>query len=258
MLPDETKSEDYERRRILRMPLLLTARVEVQVDKNVSWDETIPLQDVSAFGAGFTLHRPLKRGRLVLMTMAMPKQLRCFDFSETQYRIWATVRRCIAKPETEEYSVGVAFIGKLPPDGYLQNPSLCYDISYNNTKGDEMWQLIPADLLSKESQMPKDDRKHTRLTIAEPLILERVDDDGSTFDAEYTVTENISLGGAAVLTTLNLEPGTFLRVTNEEREITILSVVRGSRIGENGVTRLHLEFVDRNFPLEGIDYSSTR
>jgi hypothetical protein len=52
---------------------------------------------------------------------------------------------------------------------------------------------------------------------------------------------------------MTAEPGSFLRVTSERFSITILSVVRGSRTGPDGVTRLHLEFIDRFFPLEGIE-----
>jgi hypothetical protein len=255
---EASKSENYEKRRIPRVSLGLTARVDVQVDKNVGWSETTRLRDISSFGAGFVLHRPLKRGRLVLMTMPMPRQLRCFDYTEPEYRIWATVRRCIEKPDTNECSVGVAFVGKTPPAGYTDNPSQRYDISYTDIKDGELWRLIPADLVSKESQKPRDDRKHTRLTIAEPLVLQTVDYDGNPCEEESTVAENISLGGAAVLSSLNLAPGTFLRVTNEARKITILSVVRRTRVGENGINRLHIEFVDRHFPLEGIDYTSGR
>ena len=71
--------------------------------------------------------------------------------------------------------------------------------------------------------------------------------------SETTVTENISLGGAAVFTTLNADTGTFLRVLSPRHNIEILSVVRGSRVGPDGITRLHLEFIDRFYPLEGIE-----
>ena len=255
-LPQEQPDEN-EKRRIHRISLSLAVRVEVRIDAKVSWNEVTRLGDVSAFGAGFTLKRPVKRGRLVLMTMPMPRQLRSFDFAEEQYRVWAAVRRCIPiENTTDSFSVGVAFVGKHPPDSFIQNPSQLYDISHREGERDGLWQLIPADLMSKESHLPKDDRKHTRFSIPETLILQKVDEAGNTIDAEFTVTENISLGGAAVLTSLKMEPGAFLRVTSERLDVTILSVVRGSRVGDDGITRLHLEFIDRHFPLEGIDYSA--
>ena len=68
-----------------------------------------------------------------------------------------------------------------------------------------------------------------------------------------TVTENISLGGASVFTSMAPEAGSFLRVTSERFNVTLLSVVRGSRVGQDGITRVHIEFIDQFFPLEGIE-----
>ena len=54
-------------------------------------------------------------------------------------------------------------------------------------------------------------------------------------------------------TQLDLEDGTFLRLSSERHDINIISVVRGRRIGSDGLTRLHVEFIDRFFPLTGIE-----
>ncbi|MFL6373894.1 MAG: hypothetical protein ACJ73D_04420, partial [Pyrinomonadaceae bacterium] len=78
---------DNENRRIQRISLPLPVRVEARVEKDVSWYEITRLSDVSAFGCGFVLKRPLKRGRLALLTIPMPRQLRNFDHGEPQYRV---------------------------------------------------------------------------------------------------------------------------------------------------------------------------
>ena len=101
--------------------------------------------------------------------------------------------------------------------------------------------------------MPKDQRKQSRLQIPEPLTLERTDDDGNVLTSEMTVTENLSLGGAAVFTSLDARVGEFVRVTSDRFNVTILSIVRNARMGADGTRRLHLEFIDQYFPLEGID-----
>src|SRR2546423_94384 len=96
---DRAKSQpvvEKENRRIQRIALPLPVRVEVRIDKKVNWYEITRLNDVSAFGAGFVLKRPIKRGRIVLLTIPMPRQLRSFDYGEPQYKIWGVVRRCIA------------------------------------------------------------------------------------------------------------------------------------------------------------------
>lgn len=247
---------EKENRRIQRIALPLPVRVEVKVDLKTGWDEITRLSDVSAYGAGFNLKRPLKRGRLVLLTIPMPRQLRSFDYGEPQYRIWGLVRRCISiglSASMPSYSIGVAFTGRNPPADFIQKPARLYDITHREDEGEGFWHLTPADTLADESHLPKDLRRQTRFHIPEALLLEKVDDIGNVLASELSVTENISLGGAAVFTTLTAEPGSFLRVTSERFNITILSVVRGSRAGGDGVTRLHLEFIDRFFPLEGIE-----
>jgi hypothetical protein len=249
--PSDKKND---RRMIQRISLPLPVRVEVKIDAKVGWNEITRLSDVSAFGAGFTLKRPLKRGRMVFLTIPMPRQLRMYDHAEPQYKLWAVIRRCISTGNNEpEYAVGVAFTGKTPPAGYLQDPSMLFDVSDREDGGEGFWRAEPTDPLADDSHLPTDLRKQTRFDIPESVKLEKVDENGNVLESETTVTENISLGGAAVFTTLKADPGTFMRVTSERFNITILAIVRESRIGENGVTRLHLEFVDSHFPLEGIE-----
>ncbi len=246
---------EKENRRIQRISLPLPVRVEVRIDSQVTWNEITRLSDVSAFGAGFNMKRPIKRGRMVLMTIPMPRQLRSFDYSEPQYKIWGVVRRCMPMGKNSrdpEFSIGVAFTGKNPPNGYLDHPSMIYDIT-QRTEGEGFWHLIPADLQADERDKPNDHRKQTRFFIPEPLHVEKVDEAGNVIESESTVTENISVGGASIFTSMHAKPGTFLRVISARFDVTILSVVRGSRVGSDGITRLHLEFIDRLFPLEGIE-----
>ena len=66
---------------------------------------------------------------------------------------------------------------------------------------------------------------------------------------EQTVTENISRSGAAVFTAMDVAPGTFVKLTSERYNVSVLSVVRARRIGADGITRLHLEFVGSEWPL---------
>ena len=245
-----------ENRRIQRISLPLPVRVEMRISSLVSWNEVTRLNDVSAFGAGFVLKRPIKRGRIVLLTLPMPRQLRSFDYSEPQYKVWGLVRRCISvgrNMSSPEYSIGVAFIGKSPPVGYLEHPSRLYDLIQEQKDANGLWKIGAADPLADDSGLPKDQRKQTRYFIPESLVLEQADDNGNILFSETTVTENISLGGAAVFSTLEAETGAFVRVKSPRYDIEILAVVRGSRTGADGIFRLHLEFIDRFYPLEGIE-----
>ena len=243
-----------ESRRIQRIALPLPARVEVKIDSSVSWNEVTRLTDVSAFGAGFALKRPVKRGRLVLLTIPMPRQLRCFDHSEEQYRIWGLVRRCIPVAEggsANIYTIGAAFVGKNAPSSYFEDPATLYDISHREEEG--LWHIVRASESAEAKEAAPDARRQTRFSIPETMLLEVLDTEGNVQTSETTVTENLSLGGAALFTSLQVQAGSFVRLTCLRNNITIISIVRGRRQGPDGMTRLHVEFVDRFFPLEGIE-----
>lgn len=245
---------ETENRRINRMSLTLPIRVESQVNGIVSWNEITRLNDVSAFGAGFNLRRPVRRGRLLQLTIPLPRKLRCFDFSEPQYKVWGLVRSCITQNSnavSESHSVGVAFIGKNPPKSYLDDPAKLFEISHR--EDGSLWHVVDAQNNPDERCLPKELRRHSRYSIPANIIVEKVDGDGNVLASQPTVTENLSLGGAAIFTSLNVEVGSFVRVKSEQYNVSIISVVRNRRIAPDGIPRLHIEFVDRFFPLEGIE-----
>ena len=249
-----TPVTEEENRRINRMSLTLPIRVESQVNGSVSWNEITRLNDVSVFGAGFNLRRPVKRGRLLQLTIPLPRKMRCFDFTEPQYKVWGLVRSCIttnSNTTSETNAVGVAFIGKNPPPSYLTDPTKLFEISHR--EDGNLWHVVDAQNSPDDSHLPKELRRHSRHPIPANIIVEKVDSEGNVLASEPTVTENLSLGGAAVFTSLNIEIGSFIRVKSEQYNVSIVSVVRGRRIGQDGIPRLHIEFVDRFFPLEGIE-----
>jgi len=184
----------------------------------------------------------------------MLRQLRNFDHAEPQYRVWGLTRRCIptGTAANPEYAIGIAFIGRNPPADYIEHPSRLYELMERTGDDISLWHIGQADLRADDSHLPSDQRKQTRFFIPEPVVIEQHDDRGNVLMSERTVTENISLGGAAVFTTRQLSAGTFVRFISERYDMNILSIVRGSRTGPDAITRLHLEFIDRLFPLEGI------
>src|ERR671910_625364 len=114
-----------------RLALHLPVRVRCRETPDFEWTEMTRLTNVTPFGAGFTLKRPTERGRLLHMTIPMPRQLRVFDHVEDQYRIWAIVRfvKSSTTAESSAFEVGVAFIGKHPPRSYEEDPAKRYDIA---------------------------------------------------------------------------------------------------------------------------------
>jgi hypothetical protein len=243
-----------EPRRLPRFSLSLPVRVKARTDETNGWDEITRLNDISAFGAGFNLKNKVRCGRLLHLTLPLPRQMRCYDYTEPQYRVWCLVRSCITRENAstdKDTAVGVAFIGKNPPDSYFTDPNRLYEISQINE--DKLWNVVEASTDSKGNILQKDLRRHSRLSIPTNVLIEKLDVEGNVTASEPTVTENISLSGAAVFSMLDAEAGDFVRVKSEQYNVSIISVVRARRIGADNIPRLHVEFVDRFFPLEGIE-----
>src|ERR1051326_6498963 len=193
-----------------RLALQLPVRVRGRETLDFEWTEMTRLTNVTPFGAGFTLKRSTERGRLLPMTIPMPRQLRVFDHVEDQYRIWAIVRYLKGKTTDRgpAFEVGVAFIGKRAPASFETEPWRRYDIADNvfqtQTATGGMVELVPT----------VDERSHTRHNIAVDMRVEILDPDGAVVGTEHTVTENISAHGATLFTTLAVPIGRFIKVTS--------------------------------------------
>ena len=231
-----------------RLELKLPVRVRCRETTDLEWNEITRLIDVTPFGAGFTLKRPIEKGRLLHMTIPMPRQLRVFDHVEDQYKVWALVRyvRPTAPPgsPTQLFEVGVAFIGKQPPRSYDENPSRRYEIGNLMPE-----QLNPIEEWTPEEFAPSDKRGRTRHNIPVDMLIETFNEKGEVELSEHTVAENISQKGAAIFTTLSLPVGRFIRLSSEQFKLSVYAAVRGCSLGPAGVPRIHVEFVDREWPL---------
>src|SRR6185503_1865912 len=226
-----------------RLALHLPVRVQGRDTPTFEWTEITRLANVTPFGAGFTLKHPTEKGRLLYMTIPMPRQLRVFDHVEDQYRIWAVVRymKSTIVDNQTVFNVGVAFIGKRAPASYETEPWKRYDI--NTT-------VFQAQSNAEEILIPiTDQRAHTRYNIAVDMRLELIDPSGEVTDSEHTVTENISAGGATIFTTLQIPEGRFIRLTSEQYRVTAHAAIRSRSTGADGVPRIHVEFIDREWPL---------
>jgi hypothetical protein len=237
-----------------RIKLALPVRVHCRESAEHEWTEMSRLVDVTPFGARFPLTRPTERGRLLHLTMPMPRQLRCFDHIEDQYRVYALICHVSSRPEFagEEtggvrYEVGVALTGKHPPPSYAKDPSTLYEIESVSAENN-LWRLKEVERASASNRS-----ELTRLQMALGVRLEVFDAEGRVTATEQTVTENISRRGAAVWTTLKVERGRFVRLTSTETGLSVVAAVRAVRSGADGIPRLHLEFIDQQWPLEGLE-----
>jgi hypothetical protein len=175
----------------------------------------------------------------------MPRQLRVFDHVEDQYRIWAVVR--YMKPAIVDnktvFNVGVAFIGKRAPASYETEPWKRYDINVTEfqalSKPEEVLAPFPS----------AGERDYTRHNIAVDMRIELIDPDGKVTESEHTVTEDINAHGATLFTTLQIPEGRFIRLTSDQYNVTAHAAIRSRSTGADGVPRIYVEFVDREWPL---------
>ena len=237
-------SEERNWKRIReRLALHLPVRVQCRETTDFVWTEMTRLNNVTPFGAGFTLKRPTEKGRLLYMTIPMPRQLRVFDHTEDQYRIWAIVRYMKSSRANNRtvFDVGVAFIGKRAPESYEKEPWKLYEVATS------AFEKLAA---GTETVTPiREQRTHDRYNIAVDMRLDIVDESGNVVESEQSVTENISTTGATIFTTLGVAPGRFIRLTSEQHRITVYAAIRGRSTGADGVARIHVEFIDKEWPL---------
>jgi PilZ domain len=251
-VPDKlNEAEEKSRRLRERLALPLPVRVHVRETVDYEWQEMSHLLDVTPFGARLRLKRPTEKGRVLHLTMAMPRKLRCFDHGEDQYRVWALVRNVkMLDLKTEQgalVELGVAFVGKHPPRTFAKDPTQRYEISSATAAGLWTVQEESDEVLSEVDISEK--RKETRHNIPIEVTIEVFGEKGGFSESESTVTENISPGGASVFTTLTLEVGRFVRVSSPQSGAAVVAVVRTRRVGPDGIARLHLQFVGEEWPL---------
>ena len=229
----------------------MPARIYGRESGNREWTEMTRLVDVTPFGARFRLMRPFDIGRLLQLTLAMPRPLRVFDHIEDQYRVWSIVRnaRLLEQktPKDSLLEVGVAFIGKRPPKSYEENPARRYEIAQTKLES-QLW-AAQEDSVEQLAEITIDEkRKESRQLIPVDVLIEVYEAD-KIVATEQSVTENISRQGAAIFTALDLQPGTFVKMSNPRYNASVLGVVRRRRAGADGITRLHLEFIGSEWPL---------
>jgi len=232
-----------DKRQDERVSLAISAVVRVKESRTVFWKETTDLVSLSRSGAGFYLEKQCEVGRLVSLMVPMPKHFRCYDNDKELYRVWGLVQHCsrVSGEGDAAFHVGVAFAGKNPPPSYNENPLHSYRIAGMNEDG--TWRIVEA----KTSFVV---RRHPRYWLALEVMLAAHDPDMNLISDDKARTENISLSGAAVFSTLNVDVGDSVNFNSIEHNFSAQAIVRNRQTSEYDPPRLHLEFINENFPVE--------
>jgi PilZ domain-containing protein len=224
-----------ERRSEPRMALVLPVRVQGNAEDGAPWTEMSSTDDASFGGASIVLEHSVDLGHVLSLSLPLPRRFRRYDLTEPGYHVWSLVRDVMVVGATRR--VGVMFLGKSPPRGYEKNPGGRY--------------LLPTDPAPK----PKERRRYSRLENAfQNLTLRRLDATGAPIQEERTVAENLSKGGARVMTAMAVAKGDVVLVEEMGGDFRTRAEIRNVYIGEDRVPRLNLQFLDGEAPdrmLEG-------
>lgn len=239
-------------RRQVRLEMNLPLRVRGRESPDHEWAEVTRFINVTQQGARFNLSRPTEPGRMLQLVSALPPQMRLFDCQETQYRVWALVTN-VKFTQTEigtpfQMEVGVALTGPRPPQEFETHPAQLYELAAPPENGD-VWRVRALPYSGAKDDQTRPETRHPIAAEIELHTFERGDTEAVK---ELTVTENLSRKGAAVFTTLDLAEGRFVRVVGLQQKVSLIAVVRLRRGGADGRTRLHLEFISGEWPLEGV------
>ncbi len=221
----------------------LLAVVKSKDADNKQWKEVADVMSFTAGGMAFHIERECKVGTLISLMLAMPEHLRCYDLDKELYRVWGLVQFCqpLNDGGREGFHVGVAFIGKKPPESYNQNAEQSYRI--RGMDDDGLWKIEDAKSSFKV-------RRHLRYWTAVELYLALVDGKRDSIGGEWTKTENISKRGAAVFTGLEVGVGDRVKFISEKFDFSGLAVVCNKQFRADGKSLLHLQFVENDFPVE--------
>ena len=210
------------------MALALPVQVRAIESDARTWEEMTSTDDASFGGASFTLKRHVAPGRVLQLSLPLPKRFRRYDVGDASYHVYGLVRDVAGRGAGSR--VGVMFLGKQPPKDYEKNPGGLY--------------LLPSD----PPPAPTERRRATRIDNAFVNVrLQRMGMTGAASE-ERTVAENLGRGGARVMTSLPLTKGEIVMLEELGGTFRTRAEICNVYIGEDRVPRLNLHFLDAEAP----------
>jgi hypothetical protein len=106
----------------------------------------------------------------------------------------------------------------------------------------------PAPQFLPTADVPRDRRGTPRVELFVNFTVQLVDEWGAVLQEELTVADNVSRGGARVMTSLGFQPGDVILLQEAGGGFATRAEVRGVTKVQPAVDRLHLRFLDRQAP----------
>jgi PilZ domain-containing protein len=95
---------------------------------------------------------------------------------------------------------------------------------------------------------PTERRAHPRFQIFKNFTIQQVDEWGAVLQEEMTVADNLSKGGAHVMTSLEFMKGDVILIQEQGGGFATRAEIRAIVKGADRISRLHLKFLDRQAP----------
>ncbi len=244
-MKDTNSPFKIDKRRFKRLRSKLRAVVQVKESDDETWKEITEVTTVSQNGAEFRLSHDCVIGRLIIMVMPMPVELRLYDKLEKIYPVAAIIQSCYKSTFRKKpvYNIGVAFIGKTLPDSYLEDPLQTYRIS--GVRADGTWTVV-------ETKTPFQPRTHHRFPFETEVSLTLIQKEKMAVKKEKTKTRDISASGMSLWSTLDIKKDDRIKIACNEYEFYSIAVVRNCNRSKDKRKIAHVEFVDEKFPIDKI------
>jgi len=215
------------RRRCERFKISVPARVTGYDQKSGKWNEMTETIDVSRTGVRLRLRRRVKHGMVLFLTLPLPGKLRSHGFAEQTYNVYTLVRR-IEPPKHGVRAIGVEFLGEHPPAGFLDKP----------------WAVFRATRWGGSER-----RRPEREDRSELVRIEYFDEAMQSISREEARTENISRSGVRIVGTRAPAEFDLIMVNCPRLRFEGLAALRNRYVGKDGLERICLQFVDKEWPL---------
>lgn len=219
-------NSDNNRRRCGRMKLAIPVRVAGHDQSTGKWSEMGETIDVSRTGARLHLRKRVKQGTVLFLTLPLPTKLRAHGFSEQGYNVYALIRT-VDPPRKGMRAVGVEFLGERPPAGFLEKP----------------WAVYRA---KRGSALER--RRHRREERAEPVSIEYLDENGQSLGRDEAKSENVGSFGVRIVGTTAPPEFDSVALSCPSLMFKAAAVLRDRFRGKDGLERLCLQLVDKNWP----------
>jgi CheY-like chemotaxis protein len=222
--PDQTNAAEENRRRCHRFPLSVATTVIGHDRKAGKWEECAETVDASRTGITLRMRQRVRHGNVLHLTLPLPARLRSHGADETEYKVYALVRR--VQPAKDGVRVTAAeFVGEHPPVGYFDKPWATFQTK--PWKGAE------------RRRKPREER-------GEMVWVEYFTENLQCLRQEAGRTEDVSEGGLRVIVKAAPTEFEFVRVSYPERGIESYALVCNRFIKRDGLERLCLQLINND------------